>query len=78
MAGTATPEGEVRRAEILAYMQAFQKSHQYMPTIAELATKFDMHRTAVIWHLGVLRTEGTIWYQDGKIARSLKLTARKR
>lgn len=72
--GVRTNHGAKLREELVQYMYDFQKANKYLPTLAQLARKMVMHRTAVIWHLSILRDEGRVNYIDQHIAQSLTLT----
>lgn len=73
MTGVPTAHGDAQRFRVLAYMKMFKRLNNYPPTIAEMGRALDMQRTAIVWHLSALRTEGSIDYVDGNLARSLRL-----
>jgi predicted ArsR family transcriptional regulator len=59
---------------LLEYLRTFQRKHHYMPSIKEMAEETCLPRTAVVWHLEKLRESNAVEYEDGKLARSLRLT----
>ena len=74
--GVRTDHGGQQRDELVQYMRDFIATNHYTPTIAEMARGMGMHRTAVTWHLTVLRDEGRVHYVDGHLAHSLQLTGK--
>ena len=76
MTGVTTTHGDKQREALMLYMRTFRDVNRYMPTIANMASDLNMQRTAVVWHLDMLRDEGRIDYVDGHMARSLKLLSR--
>lgn len=76
MTGVTTTHGDKQRNALMLYMRAFRDTNRYLPTIADMATGLGMQRTAVVWHLEMLRDEGRVDYVDGHMARSLKLLGR--
>lgn len=71
--GVATKAGEAQRDRTLAYMRRYYKRHGYMPTLAEACVELDMPRATLKWHLGALRDQGKVLFDDGRLARSLRL-----
>jgi hypothetical protein len=76
MTGVPTAHGDQQRLGLIMFMREFEKQEGYLPTIADMAKGLNLHRTAVVWHLEMLRDEGRIDYVDGHMARSLKLLSR--
>lgn len=76
MTGVTTTHGDKQRNALMFYMRAFRDKQHYLPTIADMASGLNMQRTAVVWHLEMLRDEGRVDYVDGHMARSLKLRGR--
>jgi SOS-response transcriptional repressor LexA len=76
MSGVPTPHGEGQRNRLLAFIPQFIDRHGYPPTIADMSAALDLSRTAVVWHLEMLRDEGKVTYVDGMMARSLQLVQR--
>jgi Bacterial regulatory protein, arsR family len=72
--GSRTDQGAEIREELLLYMCDFREANGYTPSLADLARKMGMNRTAVIWHLSILRDEGLVQYADQHLAHSLALT----
>lgn len=68
-----TAYGDRQRETLMLYMRAFSDSQHYLPTIADMASDLKMQRTAVVWHLEMLRDEGRVDYVDSHMARSLRL-----
>lgn len=65
-----TEDGARRRQDILEYLQWYQKTRYYCPTIQEVADHFGMGASTAYYHLGVLRKEGRVDWQEG-IPRTL-------
>jgi SOS-response transcriptional repressor LexA len=76
MTGITTTQGDKQRNALMLFMREFSKEKSYLPTIADMASGLGWFRTAVVWHLEVLRDEGRIDYVDGHMARSLKVLGR--
>jgi biotin operon repressor len=76
MTGVTTTHGDKQRNALMLFMHAFSKQKHYLPTIADMASGLGMQRTAVVWHLEMLRDEGRVDYVDGHMARSLKILSR--
>jgi hypothetical protein len=73
MTGVTTDHGDANRRALMLFMGGFKDSQNYLPTIADMSRGLGMHRTAVVWHLEMLRDEGRIDYVDGHMARSLRI-----
>lgn len=74
MSGVRSAQGDAQRYRLLAFMRGYRSRNGFHPSIAEMARALGMQRTAILWHLTMLRSEGSIDYVDGHVARSLTLT----
>jgi SOS-response transcriptional repressor LexA len=74
MTGVTTTRGDKQREGLMLFMRAFRDTNRYLPTIADMASGMGMNRTAIVWHLEILRREGQIDYVDGHMSHSLRLT----
>jgi predicted ArsR family transcriptional regulator len=73
MTGKKNDVGEASRDRMVEYMRSFKKERKYMPTLAEMARDLKLPRTAVVWHIEKLREQRRVTYEDGNMARSLRL-----
>lgn len=76
MSGVTTTHGDKQRDALMLFMATFKDTNRYLPTIADMSSGLGMRRTAVVWHLEMLRDEGRVDYVDGHMARSLQLLSR--
>jgi hypothetical protein len=74
MAGTRQPDGDAHRAALLKFITDFQHDRHFMPSIKEMSEATGLARTAIVWHLEKLRESKKVDYDDGNLARSLRLT----
>jgi predicted transcriptional regulator len=65
--------GEASRDRMVEYIRTYKREHKYMPTLAEIARDLNLPRTAVVWHVEKLREQKRVAYEDGNMARSLRL-----
>lgn len=68
-----TPEARALRQRMLNYLRHTFGQHGYLPTITDMTEQFEVSRSTVLFHLRMLREEGKLTYQDGKVARTLVL-----
>jgi biotin operon repressor len=73
MTGATTTHGDKQREALMLFMRAFRDTQHYLPTIADISSGLGMARTAVVWHLEMLRDEGRVDYVDGHMSHSLRL-----
>ena len=73
MAGITQPQGEARREALLAYLRTYYRQKKYMPQIKEMSEALSLSRTVVVWHLQKLRESKQLDYEDGNMARTLRL-----
>lgn len=71
--GYKTSHGAETRQMIYDWIKAYKAEHGYMPTIQEVVKGTGMWRNGVNWHLQKLREEGRVKFEDGRMARTLRL-----
>lgn len=73
MAGSRTESGEAQREGLLAYIRTYYRQHKYMPQVLEMVEATGMGRASVAWHLTKLRESRKVDFEDGMMARTLRL-----
>lgn len=72
--GAYSPEGLLARKAILSEIKSFSDEHGYSPSAAELAVILGGSFSRMQWHLRILRDQGYVTFEDGKIGRTLRRT----
>lgn len=72
--GAYSPGGLAARRAILSSIKDFTAEHGYPPSGADLRRILGGSFSRMQWHLRILRDQGYITFEDGKIGQTLKRT----
>jgi len=72
--GTYAPAGLLVRRQILSAIKELSEENGYPPSGAELQRVIGGSFSRMQWHLRILRDEGYVTFEDGKIGRTLRRT----
>jgi DNA-binding transcriptional ArsR family regulator len=72
--GTYSPEGLAVRRQILGTLKDLTETKGYPPSGTELQKVIGGSFSRVQWHLRILRDQGYVTFEDGKIGRTLRRT----
>ena len=73
MVGVRTTAGDAARAQLLGFIREFQAERGYIPSLKQMIDATGIQRASVAWHLTKLRESGVVGFEDGNMARSLRL-----
>lgn len=73
MAGVKLDQGRALRVQLVEFLRTYQRKHGYLPSINEMSAELGISRTASVWHLASLRSQGYVTYVDGDTPRTLRL-----
>lgn len=73
-----TPEGARSRSQIVEFVAEFSKAQGYPPTLVDIQQELGLSRTAVNWHLDILREQRVLDFRDGARGRTLRVLRRPR
>lgn len=69
-----TDEGRIRRQVVLSLIRGYIREHGYPPSQRELQQQAAIPDTTLRWHLNSLREQGYLRWEDGAMARTLRVT----